>query len=54
MGGRVLDWDTVAVLDGRQRNERTLAVLDDGRALDWDTVHNGVAKREGECWYGTR
>ena len=28
MGGRVLDWDTAALLDGRPRDERKLAVLD--------------------------
>ena len=28
MGGRVLDWDTAALLDGRQLDKRTLAVLD--------------------------
>ena len=34
MGGRVLDWDTVALLDGRQADERMMG----GRVLDWDTV----------------
>ena len=27
MSGRKLDWDTVALLDGRQLDKRTLAVL---------------------------
>ena len=34
MGGRVLEWDTVALLDGRQADERMMG----GRVLDWDTV----------------
>ena len=50
MGRRVLDWDTVAVLYGRQRNERTLAVLDGRKSPGLG--HGGVANREGECWYG--
>ena len=33
-GGRVLDWDTVALLNGRQADERRM----EGRVLDWDTV----------------
>ena len=33
MGGRVLDWDTVALLDGRQADERTLAVLDERESI---------------------
>ena len=28
-GGRVLDWDTAALLDGRPLDERKLAVLDE-------------------------
>ena len=33
MGGRVLDWDMVALLDGRLLGERRMG----GRVLDWDT-----------------
>ena len=59
-GGRLLDWNTVALLVEKQLAKRTLAVLrwSDGRLLDWDTVavldgrkiagleHGGVAGRE--------
>ena len=34
MGGRVLDWDTMALLDGRLLDERMMG----GRVLDWDVV----------------
>ena len=30
----MLDWETVALLDGRQLDERRMG----GRVLDWDTV----------------
>ena len=33
-GGRVLDWDTVVLLDGRQLHKRRTG----GRVLDWDTA----------------
>ena len=33
-GRRVLDWDTVALLDGRLLDERMMG----GRVLDWDVV----------------
>ena len=47
----MLDWDTVALLDGRSLDERMMG----GRVLDWDTValldgrllENG---RGGECY----
>ena len=38
------------MLGGRQLNERTLAVLDGRKTAGLG--HGGVAKREGECWYG--
>ena len=31
-------WDTLALLDGRPLDERTLALLDGRRLLDWDTL----------------
>ena len=34
MGGRVLEWDTVSLLDGRPLDERMM----DGRVLHWDTA----------------
>ena len=36
-GGRVLEWDTVALLDGRELDERTLAVLDgrESAGVEW-------------------
>ena len=41
-GGRVMDWDTVALLDGRPLDERTLAVLSAGLKIRW------------RCWMGGR
>ena len=48
----MLVWNTVVVLDGRQLSERTL-VVQDGRESAGLGLGD-VAKREGECWYGSR
>ena len=45
-------WDTVVVLDGRLLNERTRVVLGGRESAGME--HGGVARRERECWYGTR
>jgi hypothetical protein len=37
-----MDWDTVALLDGRPLDERTLAVLSAGLKIRW------------RCWMGGR
>ena len=68
-GGRVLEWDTVALQDGRQADERRMG---GGRVLDWDTaalldgrlldkrtlavlsVYNGVARLTGDRWMSAR
>jgi hypothetical protein len=42
MGGGVLDWDTVALLDRRPLDKRTLAVLSAGLKIRW------------RCWMGGR
>ena len=57
MGGRVLDWDTVALVDGRPLDERTLALLDVreraglgyGGFAGWMSAGWAV-----ECWIGIR
>ena len=41
---RVLDWDTVALLDGRPLDERTLAVLDWRESAG--LRHGGIAGQE--------
>jgi hypothetical protein len=55
MGGRVLDWDRVALLDGRLLDERMMG----GRVFDWDVealldgrLLDGEAGRADECWIG--
>ena len=48
MGRRVLDWDTVALLDGRQLDERKLAVLDWRESAGLGK--GGVAGRAGDSW----
>ena len=51
-GGRLLDWDTtVALLDQRQLDERTLAVLDgrESATLDWGTVVLLDGRQLDEC-----
>ena len=66
----MLDWDTVALLDWRQLDERTLDCRRmGGRVLDWDTVVlldgrplderlltvlNAELKIRRRCWMGGR
>ena len=44
IGGRVLEWDTVALLDGRQLEERKPVVLDGRESAG--VGYGGVAGRE--------
>ena len=46
MGGRVLDWNTVELLDGRQLDERKVAVLNGRESAGLG--YGGVAGRAGD------